>query len=147
MEVLESEQAGVKPVLQIMQRVGQPVGEVDDERLGRRRGGILERVVAGTVVPGAMFGDALTHCAGEIQSAELGVWMFEQLNDTQRVLIVLEAAVVAEAMIEGAFAGVAEWGMPQIVRKCDDFAEFLTQPETPGNDARQMSDFKRVRQA
>ena len=64
----------------------------------------------------------------------------------QAVQIVIEAALIPHAGGECRFAGVAEWGMAQVVREGDRFRQILVQAQATGDRSTDLGDFERVRQ-
>ena len=108
----DGEQAGFYAVVEVGGEVCDFVGEVDD--LGFERWRLREEVgselgVRGFGVVAAVLDDAFADREGEVEAAVGGVTLLEVLDYAQGVEIVVEAKAVAlEALVEGAFAGVAE---------------------------------------
>ena len=129
-----------------MEGVREAVGEVHDVAFGWRRAAVLERVGAGAVVGRVVLGEALPGHVREVEAVELGVGVLQFLDDAERVAVVLEAAVVAEAFVEGLLAGVAEGGVAEVVGEGDDLRELGVQVEQRCEAARLVGDLQRVRE-
>ena len=127
--VLQIEDFGLQTVVDVGGQVGDFVGEIDELRLQRRA--LVEKILRELgvlrrfVVPGVL-DDALAHAEGEIESRVGGVALFEVLDDAQRVQVVVEAqAVLAHAGVEGAFAGVAERRMTDVMDQRQRLGQLL----------------------
>ena len=70
-----------------------------------------------------MLQDAFAHFERQVEARELGVALLELVDDAQRLQVVLEAAVVAHALVERVLARVAERRVAEIVREADGFGE------------------------
>src|SRR5882762_3112613 len=102
------------------------------------RGGIVAR----------MLDDALANFKSEIQTWKIEIALFELLDDAQRVQIVIEkAAVSAHQLVELSLPGVAEGRMADVVNESESFGELGVQAQRGSDGARDLRDFKSVRQA
>src|SRR6266850_409591 len=94
-----------------------------------------------------MLDDALANFKSEIQTWKIEIALFELLNDAQRVQIVIEkTAVHAHQLVELSLAGMAERRMADVVNESESFGELVVQAQRGGNGARDLRNFKRVRQ-
>ena len=84
----------------------------------------LVRIVERTVLE-----DALSRFERQVEPVEAAVAFLEQVDDAQRLQVVLEAAVLAHAFVERVLARVAERRVPEVVRERDGLAELLVQAE------------------
>src|SRR6267142_1028922 len=79
--------------------------------------------------------------------AQIEKALCELLNDAQRVQIVIEkTAVHAHQLVELSLAGMAERRMADVVNESESFGELVVQAQRGGNGARDLRNFKRVRQ-
>ena len=130
------EDARADGVVDVVVDVGDPVDDADDpalERVRLRRAGVVE--------------DPVAHLLGQVQPAAVAL---EHVDDTQRVLVVAEAAArtaPASACVERLLPGVAERRVPEIVAEPDRLDEVLVQPQRARDDARDSGRLERVRQA
>ena len=67
-------------------------------------------------------------------------------HDAQRLRIVVEAAVIREAVVERAFAGMAERRMAEVVGQRQRLRQILVEAERAGERAGDLGDFERVGQ-
>ena len=81
----------------------------------------------------------------KVQADEPGVGRLQEIDNTQRLQIVVEAALVGEAGIERGLAGMAERRMAQIVRQCDRLDEIFVQAELSSYRAADLRDLERMR--
>ena len=122
--------------------VGDAVGRVDDlnfEQRGLSRDRAARRFVCAV-------GLAFEHFPGEVEAGEFGVARFQHFADAERLLVVVEPAVIAEALVEHVFAGVAEGRVAQVVGHGQRFDEIFVEPQRAGDGAGDRGDFERVRQ-
>ena len=150
-DVLDLEEAGLDSVVEVGGEVGDLVGEVDD--LGLERGALAEEVggefgvLVGAVVAGVL-DDAFADAEGEVEAAVGGVALLEVLDDAEGVEVVVEAAAVAlEALVEGAFAGVAEGRVADVVDQGEGLGEVLVEAEGGGGGTGYLGDLHGVGEA
>src|SRR6267143_2548939 len=149
-QYLYVKELGFESIVEIGGVVRDFVHAVDELRLERRAQiekvfGKLREFRSGIVA--RMLDDALAHFEGEIQSWKIEIALFELLNDAQRVQIVVEkTAVRAHQLVELSLAGMAEWRMADVVDESERFGELSVQAQRGSNGARDLRDFKRVRQ-
>ncbi len=95
-----------------------------------------------------MLDDAFADREGEVQTTVRGVALLEVLDDAQGVKIVVEAeAVLLEAAVESALAGVAEGRMADVVDKGECFGEVFVQREGFSDLTGDLGDFHGVCEA
>src|SRR6185312_11970342 len=92
----------------------------------------------------AMLQDALATFERQIESAELGVALFELVDHTQRLQVVLEATVGAQTFVQRVLAGVAERRVAEIVREADGLCQLLVQAQRASGRARDLRDLDRM---
>ena len=144
-ELFEREQLRTQAVVEIVIGVGDLVGAVGHLRFERRLPAAIRQ--RHRVLPvRAVLEDALARLVAEVESAETRVALFEQVDDAQRLAIVVEAAVVAHQAVERAFAGVTERRVTEVVRQRDRLGEILVEPQRPRDGARDLRAFERVRE-
>ena len=150
-QLLEIEQVRFETVVEIGGVVGDLVHEIDQLRFERRA--LVEQILGelrkfrrGVIA--RMFDDAFAHFEGEIQAGKIEIALLELLDDAQRVQIVIEAlAVLAHALVELLFAGVAEGRMADVVDQRQRLGKIRIQTQRAGNGASDLRDFQSVRQA
>ena len=81
---------------------------------------------------------------GEVETIEVGIPAFQARYHRERLGIVIEAAVVREAAIEGVLAGVSERRMAEIVRECTGLCEILIKAKGARERPRDLGDLKRM---
>ncbi len=149
--LLDRQNAGVQPVVEIGGQIGDLVGQVDQLRLKRRKRvkkilgqfGVIRSGVVARVLH-----DALAHCERQIQSAERRVPFLKPCHDAQRVQIVVEAQTVSpQRAVERLFSGVPKGRMPDVVRQRQRFGQLRIQPQSRCHGARNLRHFKSVGQA
>jgi len=150
-DVVDGEDFGFDAVVKVGGEPGDLVGPVDELSLERRA--FVEEIrgelgmIGGGVVAGVL-DDAFAHGEGEIEAAEVEMAVLKKLDDAEGVEIVVEAeAVLAERVVEGALAGVAEGGMADVVGEGEGFGEVLIEAEGAGGGAGDLGDFEGVGEA
>ena len=98
------------------------------------------RGVMDTVLAFRMPRDAVAHFPRQVQALAV---VFEQINDAEALLVVLEPS--GHERLEHTFAGVAERRVPEVVAERDRLGELLVEPEHLRNAARDLRHFERVR--
>src|ERR1700754_3558117 len=93
-----------------------------------------------------MLEDSLARLEGEVQAIERAIPFLEQVDDTQRLQVVLEAAVVLHARVERVLSRVPERRVPQVVRERDRLDEIFVEPQVARDRSRDLRDLERVRQ-
>src|SRR3970040_1870576 len=96
---------------------------------------------------GTVFEDSLAGLVGQVQPAESRVALLEQIDDTQRLQVVLEPSELAHAFVERILARVAEGRMPEVVREAHRFDEVFVETHRPGDGTRDLGDLEIMRQA
>src|SRR5712664_2536951 len=145
------EKLGFQSVVEIGGVVRDFIHPVDELCLERRAQiekvfGKLRKFRAGIIA--RMLDDALAHFEGEIQSGKIEIALFELFDDAQRVQIVIEIATVrAHQFVKLSLAGVAEGRMANVVNESESFGELGVQAQSGSDGARDLRDFKSVRQA
>ncbi len=153
----DRQKAGAQAVVDVMREIGDIVREARDLRFRVRPAvefealpcfdaphGLSDRVVARdrTIV----FGKALERFPGEVQPVEVQILPFERRDDADRLRVMVEAAEAAHGLIERPFARVPERRVAEIVRESQRFGQVFVQPQLPGDGARDLRHFERVRQ-
>ena len=145
------EQAGLYAVVEVGGEVGDFIGEVDELSfegwtLSQKVGGEFG-VPIGAVVAGVL-DDAFADAEGEVEAAVGGVALLEVLDDAEGVEIVVEEAAVAlEALVESALTGVAERRVADVVDQGEGLGEVLVEAEAGGNGAGDLGDLDGVGEA
>src|SRR6185312_16479342 len=83
----------------------------------------------------------------EIETVESRIRSFKMSHDAQGLRIVVEATELHEAGVERAFARMAERRVAEIVSERQSLAQILVEPKRARQRARDLRNFKRVRQA
>ena len=65
---------------------------------------------------GLVLGQALESFPREIQSGEVGIFSFENLDDASALPVVLEAAVILHEFVESLLAGMTARRVAKVVR-------------------------------
>ena len=81
----------------------------------------------------AMFENALASLEGQIETVEIRVTLFQHIDNTQTLQVVLEPAIGGHATVQGILASVAKRGVTQIVGKCDRLHQIFVEPERTRN--------------
>ncbi len=96
-----------------------------------------QRLPRGQQVPVGEFAAAfrvlhkrLTHLPRQVQAGKVGVAFLELIDEPQRVQIVIEPAMILQAIVERVLAGVSEGRMAQIVRQRDRFGQVLIERQS-----------------
>ena len=146
-QLVDGEEAGAQTVVHVVAAIGDVVADGGDLRLQRRlhgEGEVLGQRMAGDhrrhpVAQRAVVLDhALQGLGGEVEAVEGGVAPFELGQDAEGLDIVVEAAEVAERLVEGRLAGVAEGRVAEIVGERDGLAEVLVEGERAADGARDL---------
>ena len=96
------------------------------------------------IVP-RMFNDSFADLKGEIQTRVSGKTLFELLDNSERMEIVVKTATVAAHQgVEAAFAGVAKRGVANVVDKRKRLSQVCVQPHRFGDGASDLRNFKGV---
>src|SRR3569833_290159 len=92
-----------------------------------------------------MLHNTLAYIECEVEPVETGIALFEQVNNAQRVQVVLKgAAKPAHLLVQFAFAHVPERRMAEVVGKSMRLCVFLVETQRDGRGARDLGDFNRV---
>ena len=91
-----------------------------------------------------MLENALAAFERQIQAREQRIALLELIDRAQGLQVVLEAAVVAHAVVERILAGVAEGRVAEIVRQRDRFGQRLVQRERACDRAGDLRHFDRM---
>ena len=71
------------------------------------------------------------HIECQVEAGEIRIRIFEQLDDAQTLLVMIEAAVAYHAFCEHFFARMSERRMPEIVGKRDRFRQIFIKRQCP----------------
>ena len=147
-DVVETEQFGAQPVVDVVGVIGDVVGEGGDLRLDageapqlqilqprivedRLRHAVLaiaaERRAVAVGERTVVLDQAFERFPGEIEPVEARIAALQRGDDAQGLRIVIEAAERGEAVVERALAGMAERRMAEIVRQRQRLGEILVE--------------------
>lgn len=155
LQLLQGDQPGAQPVVDVMIVVGHLVGQIGQLGLQRRLGAVekalAHRPQLARMRGRAMLQDAFAGLEAQVQAVELGVALFQFVDHAQALQIVLEAArlrrQLAHAGVELVLPGMAERRVPQIMRQRDGLGEILRNPQAARQRARDLGHFQAVGQA
>ncbi|MPM80179.1 hypothetical protein SDC9_127226 [bioreactor metagenome] len=88
-----------------------------------------------------MVQDTVAHLPGQVEAA----LAFKHLNHAQALLVMAKAA--ADQAVHCTLPDMSKWRMAQIMPQGNRLRQILIEPQPPGNAARHLGDFKRMRQA
>jgi hypothetical protein len=91
-----------------------------------------------------MFLQSLQNLVGEIESVVLRVALLEGFDNTQALLVMIEASVILHEEVEGLLSGMAEWGVSQVMGKSDRFGQIFIEAESPGDGPADRGDLNGV---
>ena len=122
-------------------------------QLGFERGPLIQQVFlqlgefVRRIVP-RMFNDSFADLKGEIQSRVSGKTLFELLDNSERMEIVVKTATVAAHQgVEAAFARVAKRRVANVVDKRKRLGQVCVQPQRFSDGASDLRNFKGVGQS
>ena len=95
----------------------------------------------------AVLQDALAGLEHQVQPRELGVLRFEFVDDTQRLQVVLEAAVITHAGVQRVLTGMTERRVAEVVRQADRFGQRFAETEGACDRAAYLRYLQRVSQS
>ena len=102
-ELLQGQQAGAVAIVDVVVVVGNGVSNIGDLRLETRlfpiEKSFTQIAQAPRIARRAVFQDALAGLEHQVEAGKVRVPRFQFINDTQRLEVVLESAVVAHAGI------------------------------------------------
>ena len=134
------DQAGAQAVFEVVAVIGDAVGDIGDLAF-ERTVVLVEGVVRGMIVSARMLGKSEACFVGQVQAEEGGVRVFEQIDNAERLAVVLESADLGSEAVEGLFAGVAEGRVSQIVGQADRLGQALVEAEGLGDGPSYLGDF------
>ena len=117
------------------------VGDPRDLPLDRARAVLRIGADRDAVLPLRMPRDAVAHFPRQVQPLTI---ILEHVDYTEALLVMVEAA--GDEVVEHTLAGVAEWGVTEVMAKCDRLGELFIQPQHLGNAAGDLRHLERVRQ-
>ena len=82
----------------------------------------------------------------QIEAVERRVSSLKIGHKTKRLCVVIEATEISQMVVECAFAGMAEWGMAEIVSQGECLAEIFIEAERARQRAGDLRHFERMRQ-
>ena len=82
----------------------------------------------------AVLEDALARLEAEVQPVEVGVALLQRVDHAQALQVVLEAAVLAHAVVQRVLPGMAERRVAQVVRQRDGLDQVFVQPQLPRHE-------------
>ena len=80
-----------------------------------------------------MFGEALADFPGEIESGKSRVLLFEFLDNSETLSVVLEPTVILHEPVESVFPIVTEGGMTEVMGEGDGLGQILVEPQGAGD--------------
>ena len=159
------DEARAQGVVEVMRVIGDAVGECRGLCLGAgemRKFEIMNRIIfkdsrgksAFRIMRGhsaiglhkraVMFDEPFQRLPSQIESIEGGVAAFELGDNSQRLGVMVEAAVRSHEFIEHILAGVAKRRVAKIMRKRKRLGEIIVEAERAGKRARDLTHFERV---
>jgi hypothetical protein len=91
--------------------------------------------------------DAFARFEAEIEAIKSGVALFQKIDDTQALQVVLEAAMRAHAGVQRVLAGMAEGRVSEVVGQRNGFDQVFVEMQGARHAAGDLRDFDAVRQA
>jgi iron-sulfur cluster assembly accessory protein len=159
------DEARAQGVVEVMRVIGDAVGECRGLCLGAsemrkfeitnriifkdRRGKSAFRITRGHPAIGlqkraVMFDEPFQGLPSQIESIEGRVAAFELGDNSQRLGVMIEAAVRSHQLVEHILAGVAKRRVTKIMRKRKRLGEIVVEAERAGKRARDLTDFQRM---
>ncbi len=159
-DVLEREQAGAQPVVDVMGVIGDVVGDrrrlrlgagecIEPERKLRVELPHIGRQDARGLRAGEraiVLDDAFQRLESEIEPVIAGVTALQQSDDAQRLGVVVEAAVIGHTALQRALAGMAEGRVAEIMGERHRLGQIFIESERPRERPRDLPDLDRMRQ-
>src|ERR1700722_5559818 len=145
-ELLDAEHLRLQPVVDVVRQVRDFVCQIDDLRLEAWIRARVELLRGRTILEMRMLDDSLAHLEAQVESAKIRVTNLNPIDGAQALCVMIEAAVRCHQLVENFLAGVAEGGMPQIMRERDCLSQFFVEAERPRDRARDLRSLKRMRQ-
>jgi hypothetical protein len=165
-EILEVEQLGAQPVVDIVGIVGDVVGDGRDLRLEagmapelqvlqlriiedrrRHRAVAAGRATLAVDQRPVVLDDAFQGLPGEIEPIEGRIPALDRGHDPQRLSVVVEAAEAGEAGIQGPLARMAERRVAEVVGERQGLGKILVQAQRAGERAGDLGDFQGMGEA
>ena len=150
-ELRERDQPRAQPVVHVMVVVGNLVCQVGKLRFDRGLSAVKKALADIAQALGidarAVLEDALAGLEHQVQPIEGGIAVFEQVHRAQRLKVVFEATVILHAGVQRILPGVAERGVPEVVRERDRLRQILVEAELAGDTARDLGDFDAMGEA
>ena len=165
-DVVDAEQLGAQPIVDIVGVIGDVVGErrrpapralgklhncrscrarIVEDRLRHAVLAVAGQRLARAVGERAVVLDQpLQRLPGEIEPVEGRIAALQRGHHAQRLRIVIEAAERREAFVERALAGMAERRMAEIVGQRQRLGQILVEAERTGQRAGDLRHFERV---
>ena len=95
---------------------------------------------------GAVLQDAFAGFKAQVQPVELRVALFQLVDHPQALQVVLEAAMLSHAILQGILPGVSKRGVAQVVRQGDGFHQVFVQAQGSRHGTPQLRHLQRMRQ-
>ncbi len=130
--------AELQGVVRVMGVVSDAVGGIDDLHLDDR---VSQLSFRRFLSPASL---TVQHLLGQIEPGEFDVADLQQLEDPQRLGVVVEAAVPLEPLVEHVLARVPKGGVADVVPQGERLDQVLVDPQRPGHGPRQRGDLQRV---
>ena len=119
---------------------------IDDLRFEQRAAAPSELGALRRIDPLAVLDERLAHLERQVQAGELRIAFFQFIDAAQAEKVVVEPAEWLQALVECAFARVAERRVANVVGQRDRLGQILVEPQSPRDGAGDLRDFERVRQ-
>ena len=147
-DLIDGDQPRPQAVVDIVVVVGDLVGEVG--QLGLEAGLLAAQEPLSDLSQfaglgrRAMLEDALAGLEREVEPGELGIAFLELVDHPQRLEVVLEAAVVAHAFVQGILPRMAKRGVPEVMGEADGLGQRLVQAQGACDGPRDLRNLERV---
>ena len=159
------DEARAQGVVEVMRVIGDAVGECRGLCLGgseMRKFEIMNRIIfkdrrgksafritradpaIGLQKRAIMLDEPFQRLPSQIESIEGRVAAFEFGDNSQRLGVMIEAAVRSHEFVEHILASVAKWRVAKIMRQGKRLGEIVVEAERAGKRARDLTDFERV---
>ena len=156
-QVIHGEEASAQPVVHVVIVVGDVICQRSDLSLQAGMGVELQ-VVPGRVgldVAGGRIRQSraivLRHpfqgLPGQVQAVEVVVALLQRGQDAHGLRVVIESAVSGHRPVQSGLAGMAEWGVPEIVSQRERLGEVFVHAEDAADRARDLRHLQAVCEA
>ena len=95
----------------------------------------------------AMLEDALASLEAQVEAVKCRIALFQQVDDTQRLQVVLESAMRFHAVVQCVLAGMAERRVTEVVRERDRLDQVFVESQAARDRARDLCNLEAVGEA